>query len=167
QTTMLIQVGTALLLGPLLNVINCFGEEWGWRGYLLPKMNRKFNILPTLLINGVIWGLWHAPLTTLGHNYGLDYPGFPYIGILAMVIFCTVIGTFFSYITIKTNSCVPAIFAHGSLNSIASVGIYFAIGGGNPFIGPAPTGIIGGIGFIIVAIVMAVLLIKREKKSAI
>jgi hypothetical protein len=84
-----------------------------------------------------------------------------------MVIFCIVTGTIFSYITIKTNSCIPAIFAHGSINSIASVGIYFAIGCGNPFIGPAPTGILGGIGFIIAAIIMAVLLINKEKKVAV
>lgn len=165
QTTMLIQIATAFFIGPLVNALNCFGEEWGWRGYLLPKMRNKFKILPMLLINGVIWGVWHAPLTALGHNYGTGYPGFPFTGILAMIVFCIVMGTIFSYITIKTNSCVPAIFAHGGLNSIAAVGIYYTLDGGNPFIGPAPTGIIGGIGFIIVAIVLAVKLIKDEKKQ--
>lgn len=164
QSTMLVQIAAAFFIGPLINVINCFGEEWGWRGYLLPKMKGKFKILPMLLINGVIWGIWHAPLTALGHNYGTGYPGFPYTGILAMVFFCIVMGTIFSYITIKTNSCIPAIFAHGGLNSIAAVGIYFSVDGGNPFIGPSPTGIVGGIGFILVAVLIAVKLIKEEKK---
>ena len=165
QTTMLIQIATAFLIGPLINAVNCFGEEWGWRGYLLPKMKGKFKILPMLLINGAIWGVWHAPLTALGHNYGTGYPGFPFTGILAMIIFCIVMGTIFSYITIKTNSCVPAIFAHGGLNSIAAVGIYYSIDGGNPFVGPAPTGIIGGIGFILVALVITVKLMKEEKRN--
>jgi membrane protease YdiL (CAAX protease family) len=165
QTTMLIQIATAFFIGPLINALNCFGEEWGWRGYLLPKMKHKFKILPMLLINGVIWGVWHAPLTALGHNYGTGYAGFPFTGILAMVIFCIVMGTIFSYITIKTNSCVPAIFAHGGLNSIAAVGIYYSTDGGNPFVGPSPTGIIGGIGFIIIALVITVKLVKEEKRN--
>lgn len=163
QTTMLIQIATAFFIGPLINALNCFGEEWGWRGYLLPKMKKKFKLLPMLLINGAIWGIWHAPLTALGHNYGTGYPGYPFTGILAMIIFCIVMGTIFSYITMKTNSCVPAIFAHGGLNSIAAVGIYYSIDGGNPFIGPSPTGIIGGIGFIAVAAVITVKLLKEEK----
>ena len=163
QQKILIQIATAALLGPLLNVITCFGEEWGWRGYLLPKMTGKFRIIPVLLINGVIWGLWHAPLTVLGHNYRTGYPGFPVTGILAMCVFCTVMGTIFSYVTIKTNSCIPAVFAHGSLNSISSVGMYFTFDGGNPFLGPVPTGIIGGIGFIVVAVVMALQLVKWDK----
>ncbi len=165
QTTMLIQIATAFFIGPLINALNCLGEEWGWRGYLLPKMKGKFKILPMLLINGAIWGVWHAPLTALGHNYGTGYAGFPFTGILAMVIFCIVLGTIFSYVTIKTNSCFPAIFAHGSINSIASVGIYYSIDGGNPFVGPSPTGIIGGIGFILVAVVITVKLMKEEKKA--
>ncbi len=166
QTTMLLQIATAFLIGPLLNVLNCFGEEWGWRGYLLPKMKGKFKMLPMLLINGVIWGVWHAPLTALGHNYGIGYFGFPFTGILAMILFCIVMGIIFSYITIKTNSCVPAIFAHGGLNSIAAVGIYYSNDGGNPFIGPSPTGLIGGLGFIVVAVILAIRLVKEEHRKS-
>lgn len=156
STLLLIQIAQALLLGPVLNFVTCFGEEWGWRGYLLPKMAEKFPTVPMLLINGVIWGLWHAPLTAVGHNYGTGYPGFPVTGILAMCGFCTVIGVFFSYLSMKTQSCIPAVLAHGAMNSIAAVGIYFTEDGGNPFVGPAPTGIVGMIPFIVVAVVICV-----------
>jgi membrane protease YdiL (CAAX protease family) len=165
QTTLAMQIATAFFLGPLLNIINCFGEEWGWRGYLLPKMKKKFSIIPVLLINGAIWGVWHAPLTALGHNYGIGYAGFPYTGILAMILFCIVLGTIFTFLTIRTNSCIPAMFAHGSMNSIAAAGIYLSVGGGNPFIGPSPTGILGGIGFLAAAAVMAVLMVRDERKK--
>ncbi len=166
RSTLLSQILTGVILGPLMNFINCFGEEWGWRGYLLPKMKGKLKILPVLLINGVIWGIWHAPLTVLGHNYGTGYAGYPFTGILAMCIFCITLGTIFSYITIKSKSCVPAIFAHGSINALAAAGIYFTADGGNPFVGPAPTGIIGGIGFLAVAVVMGIRLMKDEKKAS-
>lgn len=162
---MISQIIMAVILGPVLNAVNCFGEEWGWRGYLLPKMKEKFSVVPTILIIGVIWGLWHAPLTAVGHNYGMGYWGFPFTGILAMCVFSTVLGTIFSYLTIKTGSCVPALLAHGAVNGIASIGVFYTTDGGNPFIGPAPTGIAGGIFFILAAVICAVLWMKEEKKQ--
>lgn len=159
------QLVFAILFAPVLNIITCFGEEWGWRGYLLPKMQEKLPLLPMLFINGIIWGLWHAPLTVIGHNYGLDYPGFPYMGILAMCLFCTVVGILFSYVTLKTGSCLPAVLAHGAINGFASTpSLFTKTGFGNPFVGPLPTGIIGGIGFIFAAVVALVLLFKEEGK---
>lgn len=159
---LIIQGIEALFIGPILNFFTCFGEEWGWRGYLLPKMSEKFSLIPMLLINGVIWGLWHAPLTAIGHNYGMGYSGFPFTGILMMCLFCTVLGVFFSYISLKTKSCIPAVLGHGAVNSFSAIGIYFTKDGGNPFIGPAPTGIIGMIPFIIVGILMILLLKKKN-----
>lgn len=162
---MIAQGVQALLMGPILNFITCFGEEWGWRGYLLPKMAKKFSPIPMLLINGIIWGLWHAPLTAVGHNYGMGYPGFPFTGIAAMCIFCIVVGIFLTYVSMKTKSCIPAILAHGSLNSMGAIGTYFTKDGGNPFVGPAPMGIIGGIPFIIVAILICVFYFARKEND--
>ena len=159
---MVVQCVQALFLAPVMNFITCFGEEWGWRGYLLPKMNEELPTIPMLLITGIIWGLWHAPLTAIGHNYGVGYPGFPFTGIAMMCLFCIVLGVFMSYVTLKTGSCIPAVLAHGAVNGIGAIGIYFTKNGGNPFIGPAPMGIIGLIPFLIVAMVMAIHLKKKE-----
>jgi len=35
------------------------GEEMGWRGYVLPRLQAKYNALTSALIVGVIWGFWH------------------------------------------------------------------------------------------------------------
>jgi len=37
------------------------GEEIGWRGYVLPRLQGKHNALVSSLIVGVIWGFWHLP----------------------------------------------------------------------------------------------------------
>ena len=160
---MLIQCVQAVFLAPILNFVTCFGEEWGWRGYLLPKMKNLLPTIPMLLVTGIIWGLWHAPLTIIGHNYGMGYWGFPFTGIGMMCVFCTVLGILLSYITLKTNSCIPAILAHGAINGIAAIGMYFTYDGGNPFVGPTPTGIIGLIPFILVAIPMVIHLNKSKR----
>ena len=162
-TLMLVQFLQGLFLAPALNFVTCFGEEWGWRGYLLPKMKKLLPTVPMLLVTGIIWGLWHAPLTIIGHNYGLGYWGFPFTGIAMMCVFCIVMGIFLSYITLKTNSCIPAIIGHGAINGIAAMGIYFPYDGGNPFVGPAPTGIIGMIPFIVVAVFMVLNLKKVNR----
>ena len=162
SSVLLIQGVQALAIGPIMNFVTCFGEEWGWRGYLLPKMSEKISLIPMLFINGVIWGLWHAPLTAVGHNYGMGYPGFPFTGILAMCLFCIVMGVFLSYVSLKTKSCIPAVLGHGAINSFAAIGIYFTEDGGNPFVGPAPTGVIGMIPFAVVAVLM-VLNLKKNK----
>lgn len=159
---MAVQLMQGLFMAPILNFVTCFGEEWGWRGYLLPKLSSRFSQIPTLLISGIIWGLWHAPLTMMGHNYGLGYAGFPFAGIAMMCLFCITMGIFLSYVSLKTGSCIPAILGHGAINGTAAVGIYFTQDGGNPFVGPAPTGIIGMIPFLVLAIYLTVKLRKEE-----
>lgn len=164
-----VQVLTSFLLSPFMNIVYCFGEEWGFRGYLLPKLMQQFKVTWAVLLNGVIWGLWQIPLIVMGHNYGVGYRGFPYVGVIAMCLFCVVIGIILCYITIKTHSCVPAILGHGMINGFSTIGIYFSSleNPYNVFLGPAPTGLIGGAGFIMLAAVMLWKLKKEEKTVAI
>ena len=39
-----------------------FGEEFGWRGYALPRLLKIFNPLTATAILGVLWAAWHLPL---------------------------------------------------------------------------------------------------------
>ena len=165
QIILWVQIGVGIVLSPVLNCLTCFGEEWGWRGYLVPKVNERLSFVPTVLVTGVIWGLWHAPLTVIGHNYGVGYPGWPFLGIFAMCIFCIAIGTLFSYLSLKAKSCLPAVIGHGAVNGFVGAAALFSLSGGNPFIGPMPIGILGGIGFIAAAIACCALMQREEKRA--
>lgn len=153
--------GLLVLIAPVLNAVPCFGEEWGWRGYLLPKLQKLMPPIPAVLLSGVIWGLWHAPVIALGHNYGLGYAGAPWSGILMMCVFTTAMGVLLSYVTARTKSCLPAIIGHGMVNGCAALGLMFTQSGGDPFLGPAPTGIVGMSGFVLCAIALLLLWKKR------
>lgn len=168
RQAMLMQIVIGVIFSPFADIIFGFGAEWGFRGYLLPKLLTCFHAVPAVLIDGLFWGLWHAPLVAVtGLNYGMGYVGYPATGILAMCVFCVVIGIILSYVTIKAKSCVPAILGNGMINGFAMIGVYFSSleNPYNVFLGPAPTGLIGGTGFIVLAGFLLFKLYKEEKNT--
>ena len=141
----------AVLLSPLLNVVGVFGEEFGWRGYLQPKL-MPLGFRRAMLLMGVIWGVWHWPVIAMGYNYGTDYPGYPWLGPLAMVWFTLVVGTVLGWATLRGGSVWPAVIGHGALNGIAAGASLFVTGQPNTLLGPLPVGFIGGIGWTVLAL---------------
>lgn len=102
----------------LVLIISFFGEEWGWRGYMMPKLLKIMSKPVAIVVGGIIWGLWHAPLTVSGHNFGLDYSGYPYKGIILMCVFCIAMNAFLTLLTERTKSILPASICHGINNNM-------------------------------------------------
>ncbi|HVO76913.1 MAG TPA: CPBP family intramembrane glutamic endopeptidase, partial [Candidatus Bathyarchaeia archaeon] len=50
-----------LVLAPFVNALFGFGEELGWRGYLLPKL-MVLGKWKAYVLLGIVWSLWHLPL---------------------------------------------------------------------------------------------------------
>lgn len=145
-----------LLIGPVVNLIPTMGEELGWRGYLLPKLRVFLSDRVALVVTGVIWGVWHAPVIIMGHNYGTDYFGYPWLGILGMIVFCVVLGIIEGYASIKLESAIPAGMIHSAVNAGAGLPLYMIKGDYNTLLGPAITGIVGGLPFIVFAVILLV-----------
>jgi len=158
------QTVAAFLLAPILNLVATFGEEFGWRAFLVPALT-KFGNKKALLLSGIIWGVWHWPVIMMGHNYGLDYPGFPWLGMLAMVWFTISGGIFFGWLASKAKSVWPAVFAHGALNGIAAIGLFFVKEPFSMLLGPTPAGLIGCIPMTILAMII-LLTIKDQQPFA-
>jgi uncharacterized protein len=49
-------------------------EELGWRGILQPKLEKLVNYLPSVLIVGVIWSIWHFPLWFIKGTVQSSFP---------------------------------------------------------------------------------------------
>ncbi len=127
-----------MLAGVSINVLFAFGEELAWRGFLL-KSFTKMRFFKASFLIGCIWGLWHAPLILMGHNY----PEHPRIGVLMMIAWCILLSPIFVYITIKAKSVIASSIMHGTLNGTAGLSILL-IAGGNDL----TTGITGFSGII-------------------
>ena len=105
----LLAVGLSIVLTLLL----AFGEEIGWRGYLLPHLS-AIRQGRALLLSGLLHGIWHLPillLTPYYHNLGDR--------LMVMMLFLatlTVAGVLYGYLRLTTGSVWPAVLAHGAAN---------------------------------------------------
>ncbi len=162
-------IGGGILLAAIaplvaVNHIAAFGEEVGWRGFLLPLLIEGLGERRAVLVNGVLWGIAHAPLVCFGLNYTGEYPGAPWSGILMMVVFATVLGIFMSYLTLRSGSIWPACIAHGAVNAVREAPLLICGAGYNVLLWPKPSGIIGMAGFIILGAALMLRLGTSEKR---
>ena len=138
----IITLVSGLIAGITVNAIAAFGEEYGWRNYLVGAL-REVKFWKAALFIGIVWGLWHFPLILMGHNY----PNEPYWGVLLMVVMCILLGIIELYFVLKTKSMIVAAILHGTINAVSGMVIYFTLGG-NDFL----NGMAGLSGFIVMAV---------------
>ena len=138
----------AITVAPFLNAIPAFGEEAGWRGMLFPTLRELMSTRAAAIVSGIIWGVWHAPVIAMGHNYGMGYSGFPWAGIVVMTVACTAFGLTLCYLRLHTQSVWPCALAHGALNAVANAGVVFCAAG-QTLAGPSPLGYVAGIPMLV------------------
>lgn len=153
---------TVLASVPLM-AFNTFGEEFGWRGYMIQKMEPLLGTTGTVIVGGIIWGLWHAELTVEGHNFGTDYP---YLGIICMCVYCTFMGVFLMWLTKKTNSIYPAAIFHAMNNFGGTFTIRLLLSGVPEDYTPTiPQLLILDIPLYAAALIFFVLMLRDNKKN--
>jgi membrane protease YdiL (CAAX protease family) len=140
------------------------GEEFGWRAYLLPKLVESFagaspddpafdsrNLAiagrKAALLVGVIWGVWHIPA------HILFSPGTNIVTELLYIVSTCCMSVFLCWVTLRSGSVWPAAVGHGMFNNAIAFPMYSLKGPANALLGSAG-GLIGGIGYIAVALVI-------------
>lgn len=101
--------------------VGALGEEIGWRGYMIPKLEEIFGLKKAIIVGGIIWGIWHFPANYIGHNFGTGYWGEPWSGFLIFTICTVFMGAVLVLVTKKTESIWPATFLHAVNNSGANI----------------------------------------------
>jgi membrane protease YdiL (CAAX protease family) len=114
------------LVGSILRgIVN--GEELGWRGYALPRLQERYPALRASLILGVIWFAFHVPIMfipgSIAGSQTFD-DALPFlVGVLAMSVIITWI------FNPTRGSVLPVILLHGAYNTWPDL---FAMTGGSP-----------------------------------
>ncbi len=104
---------TALLADP-----GPIGEEYGWRGYLLPRLLVLAGPLRASILIGLIWGIWHLPVFFFP---GTNQSGVSFVFMLANWIGCSIIMT---WIFIRTggNWLLSGVVVHAAINTSLAIG---------------------------------------------
>lgn len=148
----------AVPLNSAVGAVPALGEEIGWRGFLLPRL-APLGTWPALLLTGVVWGVWHAPLILLGYNYGRTDA----LGVLLMVGFCVLTGVGIGALRMRSGCVWPGALAHGAVNTSAST--FLLVLSPDPAHGIGLT-LLGATGWAVLALLAVVLAATRALRWA-
>lgn len=101
-----------MMLSGTIGSFAAFGEEAGWRGYMMPKMIKLWGGKKAVIIGGALWGIC----------------GYPFTGFGAMCLMCVFMGMILTYVTYRSGSICPAVFLHAVNNASPSILQYFVNG---------------------------------------
>ena len=145
---------SGLVAGMTVNALFAFGEESAWRGFL-HRCLEGTGFWKECLFIGFVWGLWHAPIILMGHNY----PEHPVAGVFMMIAFCMLFTPVMVFIREKSGSVIMAAIAHGTLNALAGISIMY-LAGYKELVGS----ITGIAGFIVLAIANLLIFLFRNNR---
>jgi uncharacterized protein len=145
-----------LLINTPISTVATLGEEYGWRGYLLPRLLPLGEVKAALTV-AAVWAPWHLPLLLVGLNYGGKNPLAVLAFMLALTAALSLLLT--RLFVIAGGSVLVVAVAHASFNAFGdrlSDGDHLV---GNPFLAS-----VGGLaGFAVMALtVLAVYRLRRH-----
>jgi membrane protease YdiL (CAAX protease family) len=104
---------------PYLLLMIFFGggqEEIGWRGYILPFLEKRFGLINGSLIMGIVWTFWHIPLWFIP---GTSQSYTPFLGFMLGTIG---LSYFLSWVREASGERPFAgLVAHGAVNAFANL----------------------------------------------
>jgi len=104
----------------ILTILAGVGEEFGWRGFLLPRLQTRHNALVSSLIGGVVWSVWHTPLFFIPGTaqYAIQLKGGALLAILGYSVWIIAHSIQFTWLFNNTKgSVLMAAVLHGATNA--------------------------------------------------
>jgi len=110
-----------LVVSAVIGTVIILGEEIGWRGYLLPRVQQLTNDKRrAALVTGFVHGCFHLPLILIATTY--DEFGSRWIVAPMVVAVITMGGVFYAYLWDRTHTVWPVAMAHGAVNIAFGMG---------------------------------------------
>jgi membrane protease YdiL (CAAX protease family) len=109
-----------LVINTVIMTVIILGEEIGWRGYMLPRMQQLTDKRRAAILTGFAHGLFHLPLILIATTY--DAAGSRWIVAPAAVVTITAGGVFYAWLRDRSGSLWPVALAHNSVNTVFDMG---------------------------------------------
>lgn len=100
-------------LGMARGSSTALGEELGWRGFLVPELDKVMSFTKVSLLSGLIWAVWHYPILLFAdYNSGTPL----WYALICFTIMAVGISFAFAWLRIKSGSLWTAMLLHASHN---------------------------------------------------
>ncbi len=98
-----------------------WSEEFGWRGYALEPLIKRFKIIPGTILLGVIWAVWHLPLYFMSAGWHAQM-GFKPAGFWMFIVFNVALSLIMTWVYLNTKrSILSAMLLHFAMNFTAQL----------------------------------------------
>jgi membrane protease YdiL (CAAX protease family) len=74
-------------------IVAGLGQELGWTGFLIPRLQARFSALTSSVFRAILGGIWHLPLLLYAGSQHAAFSDFPYGGWIASDGFLVTVGT--------------------------------------------------------------------------
>jgi uncharacterized protein len=108
----LFSVGIPIPAVLLFFIVTSYGEESGWRGFLLPQL---YSLGPARLVilTALLFTLWHTPVILID---GFDFPLHRFPGLAQMLVFALPYTAILSWLRVRSRGVAAPIGAHAAFN---------------------------------------------------
>ena len=100
-------------LGLVAKTGRALGEEIGWRGFLVPELNKVVGFTGVSVISGLMWAAYHFPVLLFG-DYNKGAPA--WVSLTCFTLMVVADSFIMAWLTLRSNSLWPAAIFHGSHN---------------------------------------------------
>ena len=119
-------VAPMIAMGLVWPLFSGLGEEFGWRGYMLPRLIRRFGLLKASLLLGILWEVWHLPMHYMAYKaYGVYMiPAFLTIGFANLTLNAVIMAILYA---VNKGSIRLMVFYHYTITASSIIaGALFA-----------------------------------------
>ncbi len=163
----------------LMAAVPAMGEEAGWRGFLMPRLVKKYGQIKALVLGAFVWAVWQWPMlilqsraidpllklvggkfdvTSSGYMYGVEYFGAPWTGMIAICLYTFAVGTIAWWLYCKSESVWVSSLFHGTCSAVGMFALEFRNVGTvtNWLLGPSLPGLISLLPLLAIALWLAI-----------